>query len=49
METLTSVDVEHWTVENRHFADYLDDFGQHVPDELRHQQQLMAEELKKAS
>ncbi len=45
MRVLTSVDVEHWTTENAHFADYLDGYGKHVPQALREQQQRMAKEL----
>jgi phosphoenolpyruvate carboxykinase (GTP) len=45
MRVLTSVDVEHWTTENAHFADYLDGYGKHVPPALREQQQRMAQEL----
>ncbi len=49
MHELTSIDVAHWRTENKHFADYLQKFGEHVPEELRHQQQMMAEQLAKAS
>jgi phosphoenolpyruvate carboxykinase (GTP) len=45
MRALTTVDVEHWRVENAHFAEYLDSFGRHVPAALRAQQQKMADEL----
>ena len=45
MRVLTSVDVEHWTTENEHFADYLDGYGKHVPPALREQQQRTAKEL----
>jgi len=49
MQTLTSVDVAHWKVENQHFADYLDSFGERVPVALREEQQRVAAELEKAS
>ena len=45
MRALTTVDVEHWRVENAHFAEYLDSFGKHVPAALRAQQQKVADEL----
>ncbi len=45
MRVLTSVDVEHWTTENAHFAEYLDGYGKHVPQALREQQQRVAREL----
>ena len=45
MRALTTVDVEHWRVENAHFAEYLDTFGKHVPAALRAQQQKVADEL----
>ena len=45
MRTLTSVDVEHWRSENAHFADYLDQYGKHVPRALREEQQKMADGL----
>ena len=45
MRVLTSVDVEHWTTENEHFANYLDGYGKHVPQALREQQQRTAKEL----
>ena len=45
MRALTTVDVEHWRTENRHFAEYLDSFGKHVPAALRAQQEKMADEL----
>jgi phosphoenolpyruvate carboxykinase (GTP) len=49
MRELASVDVEHWKNENQHFADYLDNFGERVPDALRTEQQRVARELEKAS
>jgi phosphoenolpyruvate carboxykinase (GTP) len=49
MQELASIDVEHWKNENQHFADYLDDFGERVPDALRAEQQRVARELEKAS
>lgn len=49
MHELTSVDVGHWTAENRNFADYLDTFGERVPDALRAEQQRVARELAEAS
>ena len=44
-----AIDVEHWKLENQHFAEYLDTFGDRVPEELRAEQQRVAEELDKAS
>ncbi len=49
MLELTSVDIEHWKLENRHFAEYLDGFGDRVPQALREEQQRVAEELERAS
>ena len=49
MQELTTVDVEHWKLENQHFADYLDNFGDRVPQALRDEQQRVADELEKAS
>jgi phosphoenolpyruvate carboxykinase (GTP) len=45
MQALTSIDVQHWQAENAHFADYLDEYGNHVPAALLEQQQQLAEEL----
>ncbi|MDH3532865.1 MAG: phosphoenolpyruvate carboxykinase (GTP) [Gammaproteobacteria bacterium] len=47
MQELISIDVERWRTENQHFADYLDDFGDRVPDALRAEQQRIAAELAK--
>ncbi len=49
MQMLTSVDVEHWKIENQHFSDYLDSFGERVPQALRDEQLRVATELEKAS
>lgn len=49
MELLTSVDVEHWKTENAHFADYLDKYGDRVPQALRDQQANLAAELDRLS
>jgi phosphoenolpyruvate carboxykinase (GTP) len=49
MDELMSIDVEHWKLENQHFADYLDNFGDRVPEELRAEQRRVAAELDKAS
>jgi GTP-dependent phosphoenolpyruvate carboxykinase len=49
MQTLTSVDIVHWKVENQHFADYLDSFGERVPEVLRAEQLRVAAALEKAS
>ena len=49
MTALTSIDVERWKLENRHFADYLDEFGDRVPQALRNEQQRVARELDKSS
>jgi phosphoenolpyruvate carboxykinase (GTP) len=47
MRKLTTVDVDHWRTENAHFSDYLDEYGEHVPNALRSEQQHMAAELEK--
>jgi phosphoenolpyruvate carboxykinase (GTP) len=47
MRALTTVDVDHWRTENAHFSDYLDEYGKHVPNALRSEQQHMAAELEK--
>jgi len=49
MRELTSVDVEHWKIENQHFSDYLDTFGGRVPKALRAEQLRVAKELEKTS
>jgi phosphoenolpyruvate carboxykinase (GTP) len=49
MQQLASVDVEHWKLENQHFADFLDEFGDRVPEDLRLEQQRVARELDEAS
>jgi phosphoenolpyruvate carboxykinase (GTP) len=49
MRELTSIDVEHWKKENAHFADYLDSFGERVPEALRDEQQRVAAALEQAS
>ncbi|MDH3374621.1 MAG: phosphoenolpyruvate carboxykinase (GTP) [Gammaproteobacteria bacterium] len=45
MRELLSIDVEHWRIENEHFADYLDEFGDRVPAALRKEQQRLAAKL----
>jgi phosphoenolpyruvate carboxykinase (GTP) len=47
MSELLRVDVEHWRTENQHFGDYLDTFGDRVPEALRIEQQRLAQELEK--
>ena len=47
MRELLSIDVEHWRTENEHFADYLDEYGDRVPQALRKEQQRLAAELDK--
>jgi phosphoenolpyruvate carboxykinase (GTP) len=49
MRELTSIDIERWKTENEHFSDYLDSFGDRVPDALRVEQQRVASELEQAS
>jgi phosphoenolpyruvate carboxykinase (GTP) len=49
MRELISIDVEHWITENEQFGDYLDTFGERVPEALRAEQQRIAAELKTAS
>ncbi len=48
MRELLAVDIEHWKTENEHFADYLDGFGERVPEELRAEQRRVAAELDEA-
>ena len=49
MRELTSIDIGHWKIENKHFAEYLDSYGERVPDALREEQLRVAAELEKAS
>jgi phosphoenolpyruvate carboxykinase (GTP) len=49
MRQLTSIDIERWKTENEHFSDYLDSFGERVPDALRAEQRRVAAELEQAS
>jgi phosphoenolpyruvate carboxykinase (GTP) len=48
MRELLAIDIEHWKTENEHFADYLDGFGERVPEELRAEQRRVAAELDRA-
>jgi phosphoenolpyruvate carboxykinase (GTP) len=48
MDTLTAVEVDHWHEEMQHFGTYLDDYGEHVPERLRAEQQRVEKALKKA-
>ena len=45
MHKLLSIDVERWKIENDHFSDYLDQYGDRVPAALRAEQQRIATEL----
>ena len=47
MRELLEIDIDHWQVENEHFGDYLNEFGDRVPAALRREQQRLAKELKK--
>jgi phosphoenolpyruvate carboxykinase (GTP) len=49
MEELLAVDVDRWKTENAHFGEYLEQFGERVPAELRREQQRLAAALEKAS
>ncbi len=49
MAELTSINVDEWKIENQHFGEYLDTFGDRVPQALRAEQQRVAAELDKAS
>ena len=48
MRELLAIDIEHWKTENEHFADYLDGFGERVPEALRAEQRRVAAELDQA-
>ncbi len=48
MDTLTTVEVEHWYEEMQHFGSYLDEYGEHVPERLRAEQQRVVKALKEA-
>ncbi|MDH3429333.1 MAG: phosphoenolpyruvate carboxykinase (GTP) [Gammaproteobacteria bacterium] len=48
MRQLTAIDIERWKTENEHFADYLDTFGDRVPDALRAEQRRLAAALEAA-
>lgn len=48
MRELLWVDFKDWKIENEHFAAYLDEFGERVPEELRAEQQRLASELEQA-
>jgi phosphoenolpyruvate carboxykinase (GTP) len=47
MKELLRIDVERWRTENQHFGDYLDTFGDRVPEALRVEQQRLAQKLEK--
>ena len=47
MNELLRIDVERWRTENQHFGDYLDTFGDRVPEALRVEQQRLAQKLEK--
>jgi len=49
MRELTSIDIAHWKTENEHFSDYLDTFGDRVPEALRAEQRRVAAALDQAS
>ena len=48
METLTSVEIDHWHEEMRHFGTYLDEYGEHVPERLRDEQRRVVAALKES-
>jgi phosphoenolpyruvate carboxykinase (GTP) len=48
MRELTSIDANRWKTENEHFGEYLDRFGDRVPEALRAEQQRVADELEQA-
>jgi phosphoenolpyruvate carboxykinase (GTP) len=45
MQELLLVNAEQWKTENKHFGEYLDEFGDRVPEGLRREQQRIAREL----
>ncbi len=46
MDTLTTVDLDHWYTEMDHFGEYLDEFGEeHVPVRLREEQKRVTRAL----
>ena len=47
MRDLLSIDIERWKIENDHFAEYLDQYGDRVPEVLRAEQERIAAELSK--
>ena len=49
MEALLSVDIDRWKTENAHFAEYLDQYGDRVPDALRTEQRRVAAALDAAA
>jgi phosphoenolpyruvate carboxykinase (GTP) len=49
LDELLSVNIDRWKKENAHFAEYLKQFGDRVPEALQREQQRVATELEKAS
>ena len=47
MRELLEIDIDHWRVENEHFGEYLNEFGDRVPTALRNEQERLADELTK--
>ncbi|MDH5620623.1 MAG: phosphoenolpyruvate carboxykinase domain-containing protein, partial [Gammaproteobacteria bacterium] len=45
LETLTSIDRDQWRAELKSVGEYLDTYGDRLPDALRQQQQKIAAEL----
>ena len=45
MHELLSIDTARWKIENDHFSEYLDTYGDRVPIALRDEQQRIATEL----
>jgi phosphoenolpyruvate carboxykinase (GTP) len=45
LETLTHIDRDQWRAELRSFGEYLETYGDRLPDALRQQQQKIASEL----
>jgi phosphoenolpyruvate carboxykinase (GTP) len=49
MAALTSIDKEQWQTEMNAIGEYLDSYGERLPDALRQEQQRVVAELSKVS
>jgi len=45
LDELTSIDVEQWRAEMASILEYLESYGDRLPDELRRQQKIIADAL----